>query len=383
MRSLSLKSGNLSARQRQLLIVVLTLCYGVLLYLANQVQHTRLYETEGRSFEKAQVLEVLRDNVGDSGHSVGQQTVLLLMLSGSHRGEALEANSSDSYLYGARCRPGMRVIATVNESGSQLYVTVYSIDRSAVLFGIIGLFLVTLWLVGGRQGINAAIALAFTFVSIIGLFIPLIYRGMSPVGAAVLIAVLTTVVTMYLVGGSTTKVWSAILATSIGVVLSGLLAWGFGAVTRISGYNVADIEQLEYVGQMTDIRIGELLYAGILISALGAVMDVAMSVSSAVHEIAQRAPELSFQELFRSGIHVGRDMMSTMSNTLILAFTGSSINMLVFIYAYQYDVKQIVNMYSVGIELIQGVSATMGVVLTVPIAAYISASLLKKPSQAG
>ena len=362
---------------RYAVILLLTICFAAALYLAGRVQRTDLYQTEGRSFEKARVLEVLQDNVQESGQSVGHQTVLLLMKTGSHRGEALEASSSASYLYGAHCEPGMDVIATVNEGGGELYVTVYSFDRSRILYLIVALFLLTLWAVGGKQGIHAAIALIFTFTAIIGLFIPMIYRGVSPVAAAILIAILTTMVTMYMIGGPPAKVWAAIAATCIGVVLSGILAWSFGRVTRISGFNVSDIEQLEYVGQMTDIRIGELLYAGILISALGAIMDVAMSVASAVHEIHTHAPELSGKELYQAGIHVGRDMMSTMSNTLILAFTGSSINMLVFLYAYQYDVRQIINMYSIGIEIIQGISATMGVILTVPAAAAISAGLLK------
>lgn len=193
-----------------------------------------------------------------------------------------------------------------------------------------------------------------------------------------LVAALTTVVTMYLIGGRSTKTAAAILATILGVMLSGSLAAAFGRLAGISGYNVSDIEQLEYVAQMTDIKVGELLYAGILISALGAIMDVAMSVSSAVHEVAARAPELGFKELFRSGIHVGRDMMGTMSNTLILAFTGTSINTLIFIYAYGYSLNQTINMYSIGIEIIQGISATLGVIFTVPVAAYINALLLKK-----
>lgn len=370
--------GRFCLSKRNLAAAAAVVCFAVFLYLFNQVDRTSLYEKEGRSFEKAQVLEILQDNLQESGQRVGQQTVLLLIRSGKHKGEALEAFSSSSYLYGAECTPGMKVIAIINEDGGELYVTVYSYDRSTALYLIIGLFLMSLWLVGGRQGIHAGIALAFTFIAIIGVFIPMIYRGVSPIAAAVLVAVLVTVLTMYLVGGEATKIWSAIISTSIGVVISGLLAWGFGAVTRISGYNVSDIEQLEYVAQMTDIRIGELLYAGILISALGAIMDVGMSVSSAVHEVSARAPELTWKELYLSGIHVGRDMISTMSNTLVLAFTGSSLNTLVFIYAYEYTGRQVINMYSVGIEIIQGAAATMGVVLTVPVAAFISARLLKR-----
>lgn len=371
--SLTRKQGTV----RRILVFLAVLCFGGILWYVNQTDRTDLYENQGRSFEKAEVLEIIQDNEQESGQYVGQQTVLLLLRSGSRKGHTVEAYSSPSYLYGAHCTPGMRVIAVVNESGESLYVTVYSFDRSLILYGIVLLFLLAIWAIGGKQGLNSAIGLLFTFICIIFLFIPMIYRGVSPIAAAMLMAVLTTVVSMYLIGGWTTKTLSAILGTVIGVLLSGILALVFGHFAGISGYNVSDIEQLEYVAQMTDVKIGELLYAGILISALGAVMDVAMSVSSAIHEIALRAPELRAKDLFWSGIHVGRDMMGTMSNTLILAFTGTSINTLVFIYAYGYSLNQTINMYSIGIEIIQGVAATLGVILTVPIGAFICTALLE------
>ena len=289
----------------------------------------------------------------------------------------MEAVSSSSYLYGAHCEPGMRVIAEVNESDDSLYVTVYSYDRTWMLYAIVLLFLITLCVIGGRQGFHSAVALVFTFVCIVFLFLPMIYRGISPIFAAIVVAVLTTFVTMYLIGGISSKSVTSMIGTVAGVGISGILAVLFGRLTQISGYNVAEIEQLEYVGQMTNVKVGELLYAGILISTLGAVMDVAMSVASTINEIHYRNPELSRKELFTSGIRVGKDMMGTMSNTLILAFTGSSINTLVFMYVYNYTAMQITNMYSIGIEVIQGIASTMGVILTVPLVSAICAWHLK------
>ena len=116
------------------------------------------------------------------------------------------------------------------------------------------------------------------------------------------------------------------------------------------------------------------MFAGILISALGAVMDVAMSVASTINEIHDKNQKLDTKELFKSGINVGKDMMGTMSNTLILAFAGGSINTFVYIYSYNYQYYQVLDMYSIGIEIIQGISATLGVILTVPIVSAISVS---------
>lgn len=363
--------------KRHLIILLITALFALFLYRYNQIDRVGLYDTEGKTFEKAEVVDIIKDNETESGNQIGDQVVSLKLLSGDYKGNTVEAVSSSSYLYGAHCEVGMRVIAEVNESDDSLYVTVYSQDRTWMLYAIVLLFLITLCFIGGRQGLNSAVALVFTFVCIVFLFLPMIYRGISPIFAAVVVAVLTTFVTMYLIGGLSSKSVTSMIGTVAGVGISAVLAVLFGRLTGISGYNVSDIEQLEYVGQMTDVRIGELLYAGILISALGAVMDVAMSVASTISEIHYRNPELSRKELFTSGIRVGKDMMGTMSNTLILAFTGSSINTLVFMYVYGYTSTQITNMYSIGIEVIQGISSTMGVILTVPIVSVICAWHLK------
>ena len=372
----------LRKHKRHLIILLITVLFAVFLIQYNQIDRVGLYDTEGKTFEKARVVDIVEDNETESGNQIGNQIVSLELLTGDYKGNTVEAVSSSSYLYGAHCEVGMRVIAEVNESDDSLYVTVFSQDRTWILYAIVFLFLVTLCIIGGRQGFNSAIALVFTFVCIVFLFLPMIYRGISPVLAAAAVAVLTTFVTMYLIGGLSSKSITSMIGTVAGVGISAVLAVVFGKIAGISGYNVSDIEQLEYVGQMTNVRIGELLYAGILISALGAVMDVAMSVASTISEIHFRNPQLSRKELFTSGIRVGKDMMGTMSNTLILAFTGSSINTLVFMYVYGYGIVQITNMYSIGIEIIQGIASTMGMILTVPIVSVISAWHLKWKKEA-
>ena len=107
-------------------------------------------------------------------------------------------------------------------------------------------------------------------------------------------------------------------------------------------------------------------------------MDVAMSISSTIEEISRQNTELGIKDLFFSGMRVGKDMMGTMSNTLILAFAGGSINTLVFIYAYNYEYLQMINMFDIGIEIIQGVASSMGVILTVPICSLLAACVQGK-----
>lgn len=293
-----------------------------------------------------------------------------------HKGEVVDATSAEGNLFGAVCEKGDSVVVHMSVSGSSKNVSVYSKDRIAAVAAFVGIFLLLICIIGGKNGVKSVVGLVFTFVSIFMIYIPLIYRGFSPFWAAVIITIITTIVTMYLISGFTVKTICAIAGTVTGVLLAGLSAWLFGKVADIDGYNVSNIETLSYVGQITNIQIGGLLFSGILIASLGAVMDVAMSVSSAICEIHDKAPQLGCLELFKSGMNVGRDMMGTMSNTLILAFVGSAVSELVINYAYNLPFRQIINSYNIGIEIMQGVSGSIGVILTVPAVAVVTAWLL-------
>ena len=121
------------------------------------------------------------------------------------------------------------------------------------------------------------------------------------------------------------------------------------------------------------LHISSLLVCGILIAALGAVMDVAMSIASSCHELHALNPELTTRQLFRSGMNIGRDAMGTMANTLILAFAGSALNMLILFQAYDYPFLQIINSDMMSIEILQGIAGSIGIILTVPLVAFISA----------
>ena len=126
-------------------------------------------------------------------------------------------------------------------------------------------------------------------------------------------------------------------------------------------------------------QVGGLVFSGLLISALGAVMDVAMSISSSMQELYDQNPSMSRLELMRAGMRVGRDMMGTDSNTLILAFAGGSLSMLVLDYAYDLPYLQIINSNNIGIAVMQGLSGSFGIVLSVPATVVMAAYIYKRP----
>ena len=365
--------------------VVVVVCLAAFIIAADRLRVTDkepIVTTPGYSYENAKVIEVVEDNLSPDGVRVGYQMLKVQLTSGEYKGEIVNATSAEGNLFGAVCKKGDSVVVHMSVSGDSKNVSVYSKDRIVAVAAFVGIFLLLICVIGGKNGVKSVIGLVFTFVAIFMIYIPLIYRGFSPFWAAVIITIITTIVTMYLISGIAVKTLCAILGTVIGVLLAGLSAWLFGRVADIDGYNVSNIETLAYVGQITNIQIGGLLFSGILIASLGAVMDVAMSVSSAISEIHDKAPQLGCLELFKSGMNVGRDMMGTMSNTLILAFVGSAVSELVINYAYNLPFRQIINSYNIGIEIMQGVSGSIGVILTVPAVAVVTAWMLTRGAHA-
>jgi len=346
--------------------LLLLAVFAVAVFFLNRGEKAELVNRTGQTFETGVVTRILQDNIQEDGTRVGQQTVMVRMTSGEKEGEELTTTSSAGYLFGAACTAGMKVVVLQSLAGDTAVTSIYSRDRGAVLLVFAALYLLALCLVGGKQGVRGALGLVFTFVSIIYVYLPMVYRRFSPFWTAVLICALTTVVTLYLIGGPTRKTLAATGGTLVGVVIAGIAATVFSASSGISGWNVSDIENLLTLWEVNDIQVGGLLFSGLLISSLGAVMDVAMSISSAMDELCTQRPSITRGELLRAGMRVGRDMMGTDSNTLILAFAGSSASMLVLDYAYDLPWLQIINSNNIGIAVMQGLSGSFGIVLSVP-----------------
>ena len=364
-------------------VVVMAVIYLAVLIGCNDIDKKEMVSTDGRTFEKAVVTEITKDNLYEDGSRAGNQEVILRINSGELKGQEVEATSPDGMLFGATCEVGMKVIAIVSISDGNNLVTVYSQDRSMAIYGFAAFFVLCVCLVGGWKGFKSILSLAFTGVTILFILFPLMYRGYSPILMSVIICTIATIFSMMMIGGLSTKTAAATIGTVFGVIASAVAAMVFGHFAGISGYNVSDIENLIYVQQITSIKVGELLFSGIIISALGAVTDVGVSVASTIQEIHQTDPNLGKRKLFLSGIHVGRDMMGTMVDTLILAYVGTALSTLVTNYAYDLSYNQLINSNNIGIEIMQSLAGSLGIVLAVPITALVAVELIyRKPKNA-
>ena len=361
-------------------LVVLAL-FLLLVVRLNQVDKVALVSREGQTFEKGVVTEILQDNVQPDGSRVGEQVVRVLMKTGGLKGREIETTSSSGFLFGAPCTVGMKVVVMQSLAGDTVVSSVYAQDREFQILAFAALYLLALCLIGGWQGAKGALGLVFTFGCILWVYLPLVYRGWSPFWSAVLVCAVTAVVTLWLVGGPTRKTLVATAGTVAGVVMAGVAASLFSLATGITGWNVSDIESLMTLWSTADIQVGGLLFSGLLISSLGATMDVAMSIASSMAEVQAQTPDISCRALFQAGMRVGRDMMGTDSNTLILAFAGGSVSMLVLDYAYDLSWLQIINSNNIGIAVMQGLAGSFGVVLSVPVTVALAMLLYVRPDR--
>lgn len=364
------------ARLLRLLIPLLLL--GVMLAGSTWVTRKDISADTGAQYVHATVLEILEERT-DVQPFQGPQKVLAEITSGEFAGRQCALSNANSYQDGAFCTPGMKIIALVRASGDGILGgTVYNYDRTGMLYLLLGLFALGLIFVGGKKGAAALYALIFTFGCIIFMYIPLLYVGMNGILAAIVTAVTILAASIYILNGWSMKSACAMVGTTVGIAVSGFLAMAVGSWASLSGFHMEEVEALVFIAAGTKLDVANILYAGVLIACLGAVMDVSVSMVAAMWEVHEKAPDISAKELFASGMRVGHDMIGTMSNTLILAYIGSATGVVLTVYAMEMSYLQIMGHNAIVIEIVSGLCGTIGVILTVPVQALLTTFVLKK-----
>ena len=335
-------------------------------------------------YEKGVVTQVLSDSCqqdpASDGGWRGEQMLLVLVKSGQYEGETLLSYNYVGPLYGVPLSEGDGVVLTISTYGNGKHTaTVFEFNRLPALLIVLGLFFLVTALVGRGTGLRSLVALAVTVLCLFRCLLPMLVRGAPTVPSTFLICAFITVVSFTILSGVGRKSLCAMLGTISGTALAMLFALLAQALCRIDGLRISEVEPLLQLRQAgTPIGLRGLLTAGILISALGAVMDVAMSISSALDEVHAANPSLGFRELFRSGMNIGQDMVGTMTNTLILAFLGSGFTLILYLSTLSLTRYQLFSSSYAAIELISGVASSVGLILSIPITALISAAALSR-----
>lgn len=331
------------------------------------------------SYISGTVLEVVEEDLTPSdlkgGPQLGEQTLTIELKDGSQ----ITLTNYLTNTHNILAREGMRVVVCVDAPENvEPYYTLYQYDRSVGLGVAVAIFLLLMLLVGGEKGFYATLALAFSLVFLLKITVPVIYSGGSPILAGLAMVLVSTAVTVFLIYGLSPR---GVLG--IGVVLAGeFVSCGlfllFSLLLHLSGFKSSDAENLLVAAQNTGLNISTVLFAATMIASLGAVMDVAVSLLSALWEVRLADPDITGRGLWRAGLRMGRDMIGTMSNTLIFAFAGGSLTTLLVLMTYGTDPVQLLHSDYIALEMAHGLCGTCAVILTVPLASLVSAAVYPK-----
>ena len=340
-------------------------------------------------YAPAKVTAVLSDNAQEDfenaeGRRVGDQELEIQILSGDHKDEIMTVTNYMSALFNVDVQQGDRIIVRImtDENGSY-YASVFNYDRGIVLGGFLLIFFILLGALGGKKGLGALAGLLLTLGCIWFILIPCLLRGVPAIPVTIAVSAVSAAAGLIFLNGYSKKTFCAVCGCVGGVLVSGIAAAVVGTLSPMNGFNMQEAENLILYGADQGLKVSGLLVCGVLISALGAVMDVALGIASSVWEMKEQNPDASVGSLFRSGMQIGKDAMGTMANTLILAFAGSSLNMLILVQTYNIPFLQLINTDSIALEVVQSVAGSIGILLTVPLVALISARLMARRKKAG
>ncbi|WP_425159206.1 YibE/F family protein [Cetobacterium somerae ATCC BAA-474] len=263
------------------------------------------------------------------------------------------------------------------ELGDNTYYIV-DIDKRDSIFLIVGIFVLLTVIIARYKGIKAILSLVIVVGIIYNIFLPMISNGYSPILISTLCALLCSTITIFLTTGFSQKGLVAILGAVSGVVIAGIVSMYFSYKMAMTGF--VSVEALNYSTLLQGIKIREIISAGVILGSMGAVMDVSMSISSALTELRKRSADITKKDIFESGMRIGEDIIGTMVNTLILAYIGSGILSTLFIYLQkeQFPLIRILNFESVAADIIRAFAGSIGILVAVPITSYLCCIIFTK-----
>ena len=380
-------SATKSSNTKFIIWVITVVLSAVLLFAGNRMMSAGLdilnhpeASAKAKVTELGEFIEETHDGIDFTART---QYFSAKILSGPDKGRTVEATQEiDSYTdTGERfVRKGDRVVlynygAAYGTEEHWVFGN-YARFEYIVILGVI--FLVLLLVFGKGKGVNTIISLVYTCLAVFCVFIPGVLSGHNIYLLTVLICVFTIVMTLILTNGTSTKSAATMLGCGAGVLAAGVLSFLFDRIMHLTGFIDEHSVYLQILGEEgTQINLRALIFAMITIGAMGAVMDVAMDIASSLFEVKRHAPSITDKELFRSGMNIGRDVMGTMANTLVLAYIGSSLCTILLKITYANSMLELLNTESMIVELLNALLGSMAILLTIPLTALVCVALYR------
>jgi uncharacterized membrane protein len=276
---------------------------------------------------------------------------------------------------GLHFRPGDQILVTIGtDQNNNLLANYADVLRVRPILILLGVVVAALLVVARWKGLRSLLALAFSFVVVIGYIIPHILRGEDPVRVSIIGSMILLVVTLYLTYGWNLKTHSAVIAILAVLAFTGFLAWAFIQVAFLTGNGS---EEALYLVQVPGIQVNlrGLLLGGMIIGALGVLDDLVITQASAVFELHSANSSLGLRELYRKGLRIGQDHVASTVNTLVMAYTGVALPLLLLFTVERGNYSQLINLASVAEEIVRTLVGSLGLIAAVPISTLVATLL--------
>lgn len=334
--------------------------------------YENLINTYGKIIEAGEPVEVVTGTVTEK-----VQEVTVEITEGDYIGDEFTTNYVLSYdidgkILAYELDAGDKVsVQIVENADGSITVTVLDVVRANHIMVMFLLFLGSVIVIGRKKGVQAILGLLYTIALIYFVMIKGIFNGQDAIINSIITTILVIVGTFIIIGaGIDKKVLTAAIGTVGGVLSAGIMALIFNNLAKLTGAG-EDAIQLSINMASISFNFRELLFAGILVSALGACMDVGMSIASSLDEIKMKNPDITWKELLKSGMNIGGDVIGTMTNTLILAYVGGSLTLILLFMASNMNIYEILNKETIAEQIISAIAGSMGVVYTIPITSVV------------
>ena len=272
---------------------------------------------------------------------------------------------------------------TVGSESDELERLFVSYNRVNTLAYLCGAFLLLIVLIGRLKGVQTILALSLTCLMIFLVYIPSILSGVNVYISTIAVSAAIILASLLLINGANKKTLCAVAGNLSGVIIAGLLALFMNSTLKLTGIIDEHYVYLTYVNADNPLNLISIIWGGMVLGSLGAVMDVAMSISSSMHELAEHMSRRSFSKMLRSGMNIGRDVIGTMTNTLILAYIGGSLALVLLLIVNTKNTLYLLSMEMIAVQVVQSVVGSMGILFAVPFTTLFAAFVYTNTDERG
>ncbi len=378
------------------IMYIITVIFSVIfIFAGNRIftQKSVLWQGQNGLAEKARIIEI--KSIDTDEYSLGEGTSMSTItvnfkaeiLSGEYKGKIVSGiQNIDNFspYVTKQIEKGDKVLLTHDEgdnidiSRDWIYSEMLRTDKLMILMVA---FLLLILLFGGKKGVNTIVSLGFTCLAIFGVFVPSVLAGANIYITSVIICLYTIIMTLVIVNGCDKKTLSAIIGCFSGVLLAGVITLIMNKILHLTGVLDETSIHITLLDTEKPIDLLGIIFGSIIIGAMGAVMDVSMSISSSLYELSKKVENADFYMLIGSGFTIGRDIMGTMANTLVLAYIGSSLSSVLLLIIYNPNILSLMNREMVVVEILQALVGSIGILFTIPFTSFIAAFLYSKKSK--